>query len=254
MFKPRFNLLHAMALAMRTACVTSALALLAVAAPAVAQPASTEGEIYSALGTEPFWSVTFEEGKMIYTAPDQERIEVVRPRPTTTRNGTHIYRTPRMTVEIGHDSSCNDGMSDFTYPDTVRVRFGSAPRARPLEGCGGGILPPTTLADTGWAIIDIDGTRVGGEDYELQFDGSGRLSGRAGCNRFSGPYTQRGRSLTPGAIVSTRMGCPGERQTHERKVLQVLRGPVQISYGGGQTMTLRSGEGNETVFVTLWRL
>ena len=229
------------------------LALLAAAAPAAAQSPAPEGEIYDAHGTEPFWGLTFENGRMIYTF-DEERIEVVRPRPVTGRNGVHIYRTPRMTVEISHEGRCNDGMGEYEYPDTVRIRFGASRSGRPLEGCGGGILPPVTLANTEWLIVDIDGAIVGGQDYQLRFDEAGRLSGQAGCNHFSGPYTQRGGILTPGAMVSTRMACPGERMTHERRMLELLRGPVRIDYRGGMIVTLHeNNSGGPAIFVTLRR-
>ncbi|HTU10943.1 MAG TPA: META domain-containing protein [Allosphingosinicella sp.] len=240
---------------MRTAFLLGgALALFGGIGAATAQPPAPEGEIYAAHGTEPFWGLTFEDGKMIWTGMEEERIEVARPRPVASRGGVHVYRTPRMTVEISHEGRCNDGMSDFEYPDTVRVRFPGAGRGRPLEGCGGGVLPPVTLADSGWAIVEIDGTQVGGEDYALQFDGAGRLSGRAGCNRFSGPYVQRGRTLTPGAIAATRMACPGDRMTHETKMLGLLRGPVQINYRSGLIMTLRGTHEGSDVYVTLRRL
>jgi uncharacterized membrane protein len=51
-----------------------ALTLLALATPASAQPPSPEGEIYAAHGTEPFWGLTFEYGKIIYTDMGDERI------------------------------------------------------------------------------------------------------------------------------------------------------------------------------------
>ena len=237
---------------MRLRLVT--LALIAAASPAAAQqPSLPEGQIYAGHGTEPFWGLTFEDGKMIFSRPDEERIEVVRPRPVTSRNGVHVYRTPRMTVEISHEGRCSDGMSDYEYPDTVRVRFGRNRTGPALEGCGGGVLPPVTLADTSWTIIEIDGSPVGGTNYRMQFDGQGRLSGQAGCNRFSGPYTQRGRTLTPGAIVATRMACPGERMAHERRVLQLLRSPVEINHHGGNIMMLREPQGGPAIYVTLRR-
>lgn len=230
------------------------LILLAAASPAAAQTSpEPEGEIYSAAGTEPFWGLTFEDGKMIYTHED-ERIEVTRPRPVTGRNGVHIYRTARMTVEISHEGRCNDGMSENEYADTVRIRFGNNRTGRAIEGCGGELLPPVTLADTNWLIVDIDGTAVGGENYALSFDDQGRLSGQAGCNRLTGPYTQRGHTLTPGAIVSTRMACPGERMTHENKLRQLLRGPMEISYHNGLMMLVQQdGGGADVVFIKLRR-
>src|SRR5205085_10854370 len=136
-----------------------------------------EGEVYSAYGTEPFWGLTFEDGKMIYTG-DDTRIEVVRPRPTTTRTGVHVYRTPRMTVEISHEGRCNDGMSENEFADTVRIRFGNRRTGRGLQGCGGEMLPPVTLAGTNWLIVDISGSIVGGETFHLDFDTEGRLSGQ----------------------------------------------------------------------------
>jgi heat shock protein HslJ len=225
------------------------LALLACAGAASAQEQGPEGQIYAAAGTEPFWGLTFEDGKMIW-AGDEQRIEVARPAPTA-RGNVHVYRTPRLTVEISHEGRCNDGMSEYEYPDTVRIRFGRQRGGRALEGCGGGILPPVTLADTGWAIVEIDGTQVGGENYQLQFDGEGRLSGQAGCNRFSGPYAQEGRTLVPGEIAATRMACPGSRMEHEAKLMRLLGGPVEITYRGGMIAMLR---GADNLYVTLRRL
>ena len=240
--------------AMKSAFFPLFLAALVTGGVAAAQPPAPEGEIYSAHGTEPFWGLAFEDGRMIYTDPEGARIEVPRPRPATTRGGVHIYRTPRMTVEISHEGRCSDGMSDYEYADMVRVRLGRGRGGRPLEGCGGGMLPPVTLADTNWLIVDINGSIVGGETYQLSFDGEGRLSGQAGCNRFSGPYSQSGRTLNPGAIVSTRMACPGDRGRDEARVLELLRGPVLINYRGGMIMSLQENNGGgPAIFVTLRR-
>ena len=190
---------------------------------------------------------------MIYTHED-ERIEVARPRPVTGRNGVHVYRTARMTVEISHEGRCSDGMSEYEFADTVRVRFGNNRTGRAIEGCGGQMLPPVTLANTDWLIVEIDSAPVGGENYLMSFDDQGRLSGQAGCNRLSGPYTQRGHILTPGAIAVTRMACPAERMAHEARVLQLLRGPVRISWRSGQLMTLQeNNDGEGTVYMTLRR-
>ena len=238
---------------MKTVFLTIILAVLATGGAASAQPPAPEGEVYSAHGTEPFWGLAFEDGRMIYTDPDGARIDVPRPRPTTTRAGVHVYRTPRMTVEISHEGRCNDGMSEYEYPDTVRVRFGRNRTGGALQGCGGGMLPPVTLAETNWLIVDINGSIVGGETYQLNFDGQGRLSGQAGCNRFSGPYTQSGHRLTPGPIVATRMACPGDRGRDEARMLQLLRGPVQISYRGGMILSLQEPQSGPGIYVTLRR-
>ena len=185
---------------------------------------------------------------MVWTG-DEERIEVARPAPRP-RGNVHVYRTARLTVEISHEGRCNDGMSDYEYPDTVRVRFGPSTRGRALEGCGGGVLPPVALDDTSWQIVDIDGTHVGSELYKLGFQDDGRMRGQAGCNGFSAAYTQHGRTLTLGAVDATRMACSDEHQSNETRMMQLLSGPIEIGWRGGMIMVLR---GNN-LQVTLRRL
>lgn len=205
--------------------------MLAGCATAAAAPA---GLAYRAHGTEPFWSVTIANGRIVYESPDQPGIDV----PARSLRAPHEglrYGTRRMTVDIT-PGPCNDGMGDRYYADTVRLIFPGA--GRPLEGCGGAVLPPDTLADTGWGIAAIDGEAVApAEDYVLQF-GEGRIHGQAGCNRFSGPYAEAGRTLTPGAIMATRMACPEPRMRHEAKMLRLLSGPVRYTYPDGDTLQL----------------
>ena len=99
------------------------------------------------------------------------------------------------------------------------------------------ILPPERLADTDWTIVEIDGQAVQGPNYFLQFTAD-RLSGLAGCNRFSGGYSQSGETLTIGPVAATRMFCPDPGMDHERRALQLLSGPVRISFPGGENMIL----------------
>lgn len=113
-----------------------------------------------------------------------------------------------------------------------------------VEGCGGRLLPPATLADTDWRIVAISGEDVDGDNYVMQFTGAGRLNGQAGCNRFSGSYAQRCIRLTTGPIAVTRMACPDDRVAHERAVLYLLGGQVTIVFPDGETMMLLAGGGS----------
>lgn len=221
------------ALLLGCAPALGACATIGTPAPAIVQPAT--GETYRGHGTEPFWDVTIGNGRIVYNTPEPgERIEVAAPAPRATFNGRR-YETVRFTVDITH-GRCNDGMGDRYYADTVRVIFPGTDRA--LEGCGGATLPPDSLDDTGWSIRAIDGAALPESDsYILQF-GEGRLHGQAGCNRFSGPYAQAGGTLTPGAVISTRMACPEPAMTHERKVLRLLSGPFAFTYPDGETLLL----------------
>jgi heat shock protein HslJ len=202
--------------------MSAILALLLAAAP------------YHAHGTEPFWGVTIHGNRIVFESPDDARIVAVA-RPRAIRGG-RIYTSRRLTVEIRH-GECNDGMSDRYQADKVHVWLGR--RTGPgLEGCGGATLAPAGLADTAWGIAAIDGETVpAAEDYNLQFI-EGRIHGQAGCNRFSGPYREARRTLTPGPIAATRMACPAPRMRHERRVLALLGGPVQFAFPDGDTLVL----------------
>ena len=185
---------------------------------------------YRALGTEPFWSVTIADGRITYDSPDGG-FSVDAPAARPTFNGRR-YETPRLTVDITR-TLCGDGMSERRYADTVIViREGTT-----LNGCGGDILPPERLADTDWAIVEIDGQAVQGPNYVLHFSVD-RLSGQAGCNSFSGGYSPSGETLTVGPVAATRMFCPDPGMDHERRALQLLSGPVRISYPGGENLVL----------------
>jgi heat shock protein HslJ len=216
---------------MKTALPALALLLAGCATAAAPGPA----QVYRAHGTEPFWGVTIGGGRIVYSAPDQPGVDVAAPRRRPIANG-YRYVTPAMRIEITH-VRCNDGMGDRYYADTFLVYFPGGDR--PLEGCGGATLPPDTLNDTGWGIAAIDGEAIApAEAYGLQF-ADGRLSGQAGCNRFSGAYAETPATLTPGPLMSTRMACPEPRMTHERKMLRLLGGgAVRLSYPDGDTMLL----------------
>ena len=204
-------------------------------------PSPPVSEGYRALGTEPFWAVTIEGGRMTYERAGETGLSVPTPPPRTSFNG-HRYATPQLTVDITH-TQCSDGMSDRIYADTVIVMV----RGETLRGCGGDILPPADLAGTSWSIVAIDGETVPrGPTYFLNFDEE-RLAGKAGCNGFGGAYDVSGRTLVPGPIAATRMACPGPAMEHERRALDVLAGPVQLDYRDGDTLLLRGRSGTITL-------
>jgi heat shock protein HslJ len=224
--------------------LTAALAVTAMAGCATMseEAADTNGAGYRALGTEPFWSVTIGGGRMVFDTPEGG-FSVVAPAPRTTFNGRR-YETARLTVDITH-GECSDGMSDRRYADTVRVTADG----RELSGCGGDILPPAALAGTSWAIVAIGGEAVSGELYHLSFT-SERMSGQAGCNRFTGDYRVSGDTLTVGALAMTRMACVSldgatgrDPMAHERRFGEIVSGPVRVSFPNGDTLVLTGANG-----------
>jgi heat shock protein HslJ len=104
--------------------------LLALTGCATVPPSPTP--VYRATGTEPFWSLTLDGRKMVFTEANRpgERVVVRQPKGIIGFAG-EIYRTPRMGVNIVH-TRCSDGMSDRSYPDKVQLRVDD----RAFEGCG----------------------------------------------------------------------------------------------------------------------
>ena len=62
----------------------------------------------------------------------------------------------------------------------------------------------------------------------LQFVAGGRVAGTDGCNRVSAPYTLHGERLTFGAMIATRMACPGADDV-ARRFAAALAGPERLA-------------------------
>jgi uncharacterized membrane protein len=111
------------------------------AAPAAANAVDTEAATntaaaaasssYHANGTEPFWALTIAGGQMIYQPMEGPTVTVPMPPQMRIPNG-YVYPGNRLAVEVQH-RSCNNGMSDETFADTVHVTVGGDT----LNGCGG---------------------------------------------------------------------------------------------------------------------
>src|SRR5688572_1754930 len=140
-------------------------------------------------------------------------------------------------------------MSDYLYADTVIVVVDG----RTLNGCGGERVAEDTLAHSSWSIEQIDGRTIDQDEaYILEFTAD-RISGRAGCNLFSGSYSRSADVLTPGALATTRMACPGPRMEHERRALRVLNGPVRISRARDGDALILTGNGGSIRIYRAWR-
>lgn len=111
---------------------TAPLLLLAACAP-VQPPAPTVAEPYRALGTEPFWALTIDGRRIVFTEANAPGVEIAQPTPRPIHGfAGDIYLTPRIHVNTVH-GRCSDGMSDRVYPDSIQLTVDG----RAYRGCGG---------------------------------------------------------------------------------------------------------------------
>jgi heat shock protein HslJ len=106
------------------------------------------------------------------------------------------------------------------------------------------------LAGTAWRAVNINNGRgavvslVNGTTVTLAFGTDGRISGSAGCNRFTGSYAQDGRKLSLGAPASTRMACPEPAGVMEQEAafLKALT-TVATARVEGERLEMRTADG-----------
>jgi len=98
---------------------------------------------------------------------------------------------------------------------------------------------PATLTGT-WTVTGFNNGReavvspIVNTQLTLSFE-NGRVSGRAGCNTFSGSYTVAGNQIKIGPIALTRMMCGDNNvMTQERDFLKALESGVRWSVNGQQ--------------------
>jgi heat shock protein HslJ len=99
-----------------------------------------------------------------------------------------------------------------------------------------------------WQIADLNG---GGPvaRSSLMFDpgdqGTSRLSGTAGCNRFNGNWKQAGTTLQLGPMAATRMACPPPAMDTEQRVLALLEAATSVTYTADGAAILAAPDGRK---------
>lgn len=82
-------------------------------------------------GTEPFWGGTVENGRFIYTTPENQAGEAIAVERFAGNSGLAFSgtRSGKPADLIVTRGSCSDGMSDRTYPYTATLRLDAEQRS-----------------------------------------------------------------------------------------------------------------------------
>ena len=167
----------------------------------------------------------------------ETKIKAARPEGRASFNGMR-YVTDRLTVDITY-ATCTDDMSGERYSDSVLI----VADGKEFKGCGGRKLPPESLDNTIWTIIMLDQMpALEAVKTEVRF-ADGKISGTAGCNRFTGSYSHQSNVLTFGAIAGTRMMCPEKQMAQEARFLALLNGKVTKRYSVEGNLILANESG-----------
>lgn len=95
-----------------------------------------------------------------------------------------------------------------------------------------------------WALTELEGQPLAaGTGISVQFTADGKVSGSAGCNRYSGTYTVSGNNITfSSPMASTMMMCEQAVMDQESAFLNAL-GMAKTFAIDGEQLTLTGGDG-----------
>jgi heat shock protein HslJ len=115
-----------------------------------------------------------------------------------------------------------------------------------------GSAAPLALDGTTWLLTDYVSpdaahfTVPAAVTPTAKFD-AGTISGNAGCNTFSAPYTIQGDSITFGPAVSTKIACESPMSDVENAYLQALSVSDKVAILDDGRLQLWDSEGKTTL-------
>jgi len=114
---------------------------------------------------------------------------------------------------------------------------------------------PPRLEGTSWVLASLTGIPpVAGTEITATFGTDRRVSGSAGCNRYTGAYDASGPSIEVGPLASTRMHCPTPGvMEQEQRYMVTLEAAVLVAVEGDQLLLVDAGGTRELLFSRLSR-
>lgn len=113
-----------------------------------------------------------------------------------------------------------------------------------------GELPPLggSLEGGPWLLEDLNGGGVlDNARFELNFDpgdqGTSRINGKSGCNRFMGAWKQNGTAVEFGPLAGTMMACTEVLMDAEQKFLKTLEAVRVLSFDPSGAALLKAPDG-----------
>ncbi|MDX5349077.1 MAG: META domain-containing protein [Hymenobacteraceae bacterium] len=191
------------------------------------QDKQQEGIDFIAVGSSPDWLLEIDNEKLLqFKTHASAKLDVSTPavKPERSATGDTLYYNVQ--TEIGaleivlQKKPCTNNLygSDFSYAVEVKVS------GTPFEGCGkflndNRINGKWTLQMLNNQVVEPDSVTKNAPFIDFQANSS-RVTGNAGCNRFSGNVFAQGSQLRFSPLTTTRMACP--KLETEQKFMKVL--------------------------------
>lgn len=100
-----------------------------------------------------------------------------------------------------------------------------------------------TLAGGTWLVEDVNGGGViDNARLDLTF-ADGRVSGKSGCNNYSGAWQQDGSAIKLGPLMGTRKACPPALMVLEGKFLATLEAATLVTFDTTGAAFLKAPDG-----------
>lgn len=197
---------------------------------------------FYALGNEPFWSLDFENKKVVrFTTAEGFEMNVPYA-PFVEVDGHHlefVAETEMGSIKVElHRERCEDNMSGTPFSHRVRIFIETADGGQSYEGCGRFVISPdlnNSFKLERWNKEDIKGENIAKGAPILNFDlATLRVSGHSGCNEINTTFIPEPGFIHFSVVASTMMACEGSME-FEQKYLQALgEGPHSFGVNNGR--------------------
>ena len=211
---------------------------------------------FKANGTEPFWTITISEDKIVYKTPEDSIIMPHSEPISAMDKNIKLYKTKNKSAEFNiqiTQQECTNQMSGEVLPYTISVDFkkDASSNFEKINGCGQYIID-YRLQDL-WVLEELNGTKVSKENFSNMLPqieifknlNSYKFAGLLGCNRVtSSLFFERGNLLRFTNINATKMACGTENK--ETELIEALQSVTNYSIGNNR-LTLSNTSGKKIV-------
>jgi putative lipoprotein len=139
---------------------------------------------------------------------------------------THAVRALTTFTALSLLLACSD-VGVYGSADLMLFRWpGNAPMGKELAAL------QSPLSGTSWLAEDIGGRGVlDRAQTTITFDTEGGVAGSGGCNRYFGPVTLKGDSVSFGNLGATRMACVPALMDQEQRFFDALAATRSYRFG-----------------------